>query len=48
MKIVVLNGSPKGEYSITLQYVNYLQKKYTEDNFEVFHIAQKIKKLRKT
>ena len=25
MQILVLNGSPKGSYSITLQTVNYLQ-----------------------
>jgi hypothetical protein len=28
MKIVVLNGSPKGEDSITLQYVAYIQKHF--------------------
>jgi hypothetical protein len=27
MNIIVLNGSPKGEYSITLQYVHVIQKK---------------------
>ena len=27
MKILVLNGSPKGEYSITLQTLKYLEKK---------------------
>ncbi len=47
MNIVVLNGSPKGEYSITLQYVNLLQKKFKEHEFLVFHISQKIKKLEK-
>ena len=25
MKILVINGSPKGEYSITLQTVRYLE-----------------------
>ncbi|MFC2136575.1 NAD(P)H-dependent oxidoreductase [Bacteroidota bacterium] len=45
MKIVVLNGSPKGKYSITVQYVNYLQKKFTEHEFQVLHISQKIKKI---
>ena len=47
MKIIVLNGSPKGEYSITLQYVKFLQKVYTEINFQVLHVSQKIKKLEK-
>jgi hypothetical protein len=27
MKVLVLNGSPKGEYSITFQTVLYLEKK---------------------
>jgi multimeric flavodoxin WrbA len=47
MKIVVLNGSPKGEYSITLQYVKYLEKVYTYHDFSVLHVSQKIKKLEK-
>ena len=25
MKIIILNGSPKGEFSITLQYVHFIQ-----------------------
>ena len=36
MKIAVINGSPKGAYSITLQTVNYLMRKYLlpkEGNF---------------
>lgn len=47
MKIVVLNGSPKGESSITLQYVNFIQKKFPQHEFKVFHIAKKIGKLEK-
>ena len=31
MKILVLNGSPKGKYSVTLQTVNYLQKIYNDN-----------------
>ena len=30
MKILVLNGSPKGDYSITLQTARYLEK-YNHD-----------------
>ena len=30
MKILVLNGSPKGSNSITLQTVLYLEKKFPE------------------
>ena len=47
MKIVVLNGSPKGESSITLQYVNFIQKKFTQHEFKIFHVAKKIGKLEK-
>lgn len=34
MKIVILNGSPKGEFSITLQYVHFIQKKYLQRKTE--------------
>ncbi len=47
MKIAVINGSPKGKYSVTLQTVLYLQKKYPEHEFEVLHAGQKIKALEK-
>jgi len=47
MKILVLNGSPKGEYSITLQTVNYLAKLHPEHTFEVLHVGQRIKTLEK-
>ena len=47
MKVLVLNGSPKGNYSITLQTVNYLQKCFPEQEFEVLHVGQKIKALEK-
>ena len=47
MEILVLNGSPKGEYSITLQTVKYLQKKHPEHTFRVLHVGQKIKQIEK-
>ncbi len=47
MKILVLNGSPKGKYSITLQTVLYLQKKFKTCEFEVLHVGQTIKQLEK-
>ena len=31
MKITVLNGSPKGELSVTLQYARFLEKKKTKE-----------------
>ena len=42
MKIVVLNGSPKGHKSVTMQYVLYIQKKFPEASFEIINISQKI------
>jgi multimeric flavodoxin WrbA len=45
MKIAVLNGSPKGQTSVTMQYVNFLQIKFPEVEFNFFDVAQKIKKL---
>ena len=47
MKILVINGSPKGECSITLQTVLFLQKKYPEVSFSVLHVGQKIRALEK-
>ena len=47
MKILVLNGSPKGENSITLQTVRYLEKKFRIENLEVLHVGMKIKSLEK-
>ncbi len=47
MNITVVNGSPKGKYSITLQTVLYLQKKYPEHEFDVIHAGQKIKAFEK-
>lgn len=45
MKILVLNGSPKGEYSITLQTIKYLQALYREHTFTVLHVGQRIRAL---
>ncbi len=47
MKIVVLNGSPKGEQSVTLQYVRYAARKFPDHQFEILPIAQTIRKLEK-
>ena len=43
MNILVLNGSPKGQYSITLQTINFLMKIYPEHSFNVLHVGQRIK-----
>lgn len=47
MKILVINGSPKGKYSVTLQTVHYLEPMYPQHTFEVLHVGQKIKTLEK-
>jgi len=47
MKIAVLNGSPKGQISVTMQYVHFLQQKFPDTEFKIFDIALKIKKLEK-
>ncbi len=47
MKISVINGSPKGQYSITLQTIRYLERKYPEHEFHIFNAGQKIKALEK-
>jgi len=47
MKVLVLNGSPKGKYSITLQTSLYLEKRFPEHNFQVLHVGQQIKSIEK-
>lgn len=47
MKIAVINGSPKGKYSITLQTVLYLEKKFPQHKFSVLNAGQQIKALEK-
>lgn len=45
MNILVVNGSPKGKYSITLQTINYLKLLYTDHRFDVLDAGQRIKAL---
>ncbi len=45
MKITVLNGSPKGDESVTMQYVQFIQKKFPQHELKILNISQKIKKL---
>ena len=47
MQITVLNGSPKGDLSITLQYALFIQKKYPQHQLKVFNIAQEMRKIEK-
>ena len=48
MRIIVLNGSPKGDQSITKHYALYLQKKFPEHEFLFHNIALQIKKIEKS
>lgn len=47
MHITVINGSPKGQYSITLQTVLYLELLHPEHEFEYITAAKSIRKLEK-
>lgn len=45
MKIVVLNGSPKGSTSVTMQYINYIQKKFNNHELKIINISQRINQI---
>ncbi len=47
MKIAVLNGSPKGEVSVTVQYIRFIQKKFPQHEFNLLNVAHNILKLEK-
>ena len=45
MNILILNGSPKGKNSITLQTVEYLKVFFPEHTYDVLHVGQRIRSL---
>ena len=47
MKIAVLSGSPKGELSVTLQYVRFIQKKFPQHELKVINVSRDIQKIEK-
>ena len=47
MNVLVINGSPKGKTSVTLQHTRYLEKCFPSDSFTVLHVGQKIRKYQK-
>ena len=47
MKIAVINGSPAGKNSITLQTVLYIEKFFPACTFEILHAGQTIKSIEK-
>jgi multimeric flavodoxin WrbA len=48
MRIVVLNGSPKGQQSVTMQYVRYIEKRFPRHRFTYIDISEKIQRLEKS
>ena len=42
MKVTVLNGSPKGEVSNTMQYYLYIKKYHPDFDYQVFNIGREI------
>ncbi len=47
MKICILNGSPKGELSMSLQYVHFIEKKFGEHEYSYHHVSKQINSLEK-
>jgi multimeric flavodoxin WrbA len=45
MQICVISGSPKGEKSVTLQYVRFLEEAFLEHTFSVVHAGRDIRTL---
>lgn len=39
MKVLVLNGSPKGEQSVTFQYVRYVMQSFPEHGYDVLQLS---------
>lgn len=47
MKICVINGSPKGKYSITLQNIHYFTKTNPGPKVEIINVSSQIEKIEK-
>jgi multimeric flavodoxin WrbA len=45
MRILVLGGSPKGDVSVTMQYIEYLKRRFPNQEFQVRQVAHDIKRL---
>jgi multimeric flavodoxin WrbA len=45
MNITVLNGSPKGDISVTMQYIHFIAKKFPGHQLQIINISLRIKKL---
>jgi multimeric flavodoxin WrbA len=44
VKVVAISGSPKAKNSVTVQSVMYLKKNFPDDEFEIIHVGNKVKK----
>ncbi len=47
LKIIILNGSPKGETSVSVQYMRYLELRFPQHNYEFINAAQNCTKYEK-
>jgi len=47
MKISILNGSPKGKTSVTMQSVNFIRNKFPQHEMQIINISQRITKIEK-
>ena len=47
MRIAVLSGSPKGELSVTLQYVKFIQRKFPQHELKIIQVSHDIQKIEK-
>ena len=47
MKIIVLNGSPKGDISVTMQYVHFIQNKFPQHELKIINISQRVTRIEK-
>ncbi len=47
MNITILNGSPKGDMSVTMQYARFFREEFPEHRFIQLNIAQKLGKFEK-
>ena len=47
MKLIVLNGSPKGLVSVTMQYIRYIQQKFPQHELEIISVVKDITRLEK-
>jgi multimeric flavodoxin WrbA len=43
MKFIILSGSPKGGLSVTLQYMQYVKKRFPQHDYKIFNISERIK-----